>query len=337
VLADGSDAGREIWRQASRAATSNWGVLWRSLRETAGDLPYADGVTIDAVAPRGQDGATIRFGDGSSEDFDLVVGADGYRSRVREALYPHSTPEYAGYVLWRGNYPEAEAPDREGLDYLDELDAWLTVAFDGGHGVFYPIPDFDGAADGRRRVNWAIYASQPVGCDFTEPSSIPPGAVEAETYAELEALLQEAFPPRYRPLFQSPRDEVSIQPIYDQLADSYVKDRIVLIGDAGTVTRPHTGAGATKAMQDALTLEKLGREHEDWGSILAAYDTDRVETGDLLVKLGRRIGRDQVEHTPPWSEMQPEDLDRWAKGTLSGETLYFQGETEESPAAAATR
>jgi 2-polyprenyl-6-methoxyphenol hydroxylase-like FAD-dependent oxidoreductase len=142
-------------------------------------------------------------------------------------------------------------------------------------------------------------------------------------------LLERAFPSLYRPLFKSPREDVSIQSIYDQMADSYVKDRIVLIGDAGTVTRPHTGSGATKAMQDALTLERLGQEYSEWEPLLAAYDADRTAAGVSLVELGRRIGRDQVEQTPPWGEMSPDDFDAWTKGTLSGAQLYFYGESEK--------
>ena len=34
--------------------------------------------------------------------------------------------------------------------------------------------------------------------------------------------------------------------------DAYVKDRVLVVGDAGAVSRPHTGSGATKALQDAL-------------------------------------------------------------------------------------
>ena len=111
----------------------------------------------------------------------------------------------------------------------------------------------------------------------------------------------------------------------------------MLIGDAGTVTRPHTGSGATKAMQDALTLERLGAEHGDWELVLAAYDADRTATGDSLVELGRRIGRDQVEQTPPWGEMTPDDFDAWTKGTLSGVQLYFYGESEKPEPVAAER
>jgi 2-polyprenyl-6-methoxyphenol hydroxylase-like FAD-dependent oxidoreductase len=124
----------------------------------------------------------------------------------------------------------------------------------------------------------------------------------------------------------SPVDEVSIQPIYDQRVDSYVKDRVVVVGDAGAVSRPHTGSGATKALQDALCLERLGRGHDAWDDLLSAYDAERSATGVALVELGRRIGRDQVERTPPWATLTPDDFDAWTKATLAGERLYFYGD-----------
>lgn len=328
AVADDDGTARVLWEQPSAAALSNWGVLWSALRAGVPDANYHDDVTVSDIAQL-DDGVTVTFGDGSSRGFDVLVGADGYRSVVRQLHWPRSEPTYAGYVLWRGNFPEARLGGGGALDSLDSAGAWLTVCFDGGHGVMYPIPDFgDAGIAGARRVNWAIYAPQPAGLSFDEPTSVPPGGVDAELYTHLESLLDAAFPDEFRPLFDSPRSEVSIQPIYDQLVDTYVDGRVLLVGDAGTVSRPHTGSGATKAMQDALCLESLGRHHDDWSTLANAYSDDRGAVGRSLVELGRRIGRDQVESTPPWSTMTPDDFDAWTTGTMSGESLYFYGNIE---------
>jgi 2-polyprenyl-6-methoxyphenol hydroxylase-like FAD-dependent oxidoreductase len=327
VTSEADGGANVLWEQPSAAAMSNWGVLWRALREGVPDERYHDGAAVEEIAQTG-DGVALTFAGGGSERFDVAIGADGYRSIVRQRGWNSSVPEYAGYILWRGNFPESDLRDRAALATLDSARAWLTVCFDGGHGVMYPIPDFgDAGVAGERRVNWAIYAPQPAGLSFDEPTSVPPGDVGTGLYADLRRLLDEHFPDEYRSLFDSPRPDVSIQPIYDQLVHTYVDGRLLLVGDAGTVSRPHTGSGATKAMQDALCLESLGREHDDWTSLATAYDADRTAVGRSLVELGRRIGRDQVESTPAWSTMTPADFDRWTKASLSGESLYFYGNT----------
>lgn len=43
-------------------------------------------------------------------DASLVIAADGARSYVRSSVLPHIQPEYAGYVAWRGSFPEVLAP-----------------------------------------------------------------------------------------------------------------------------------------------------------------------------------------------------------------------------------
>ena len=325
VAADGSPEGRTLWTIDGASVSNNWGVLWKGLRERVDDAVYHDGVAIDRVESLDHC-AVVHFDDGSSKPFDLVIGADGYRSRVR-AMVSAGEPTYAGYILWRGNFPEAELTDRREWDRIQDEGRWLSVGFEGGHGVIYPIPDFDSdGSPGNRRVNWAIYAPTPDGLTIDSTMSIPPGAVEEPIYAQLQTLLAEHFPEVARPLFASPREEVSIQPIYDTAVDAYVRDRVVLIGDAGTMSRPHTAPGATKAIQDARLLETLGGDFDTWGPLLGAYDDESTRAGKDLVELGRRIGRDQVENTPPWLEMTEDDYESWTAGTLSGDTLYFWGD-----------
>ena len=326
ILADGTPSGRLLWTQPALAAHNNWGVLWRSLRAGVVDARYHDGVTLDRFSQEA-DGVTAVFDDGSSQRFDLLVAADGYRSVIRHQVMPRTRPEYAGYILWRGNYPECRLNNRAAIQRGTEVGAWHCICLDGGHGIVYMIPDFNGRADpGHRRVNWGVYAPQPPGLELSEPTSIPPGEVTSELYAHLDRLLASAFPPDYQAVIrESPIEEVSIQPIYDELVDSYVHGRVALIGDAGTVTRPHTGSGATKALQDALCLARLGQEHHEWSDLLAAYDTERTAAGVSLVRLGRRMGRALVEQTPEWGTMTADDFDAWTKQTLSGERLYFYG------------
>lgn len=328
-VADGSDRGDLRWTQPGAMVTNNWGELWRGLR---GHVPsrvrYCDGIEIVDIDQR-DDGVVLTESTGASHQFDLVVGADGYRSVARTHLHPDSTPRYAGYILWRGNFPSSRLADRSAWDEVLETGEWLSVGFDGGHAVMYPIPDFEASEDGGLRVNWAIYAPLPDSLDLDGPGSIPPGSVSPACDAEFRTLLDAAIPPSQRELFESPRDELSIQPIYDELVDTYVGGRVILIGDAATLSRPHTGSGATKAIQDARLLEVLGQGHTTWGSLLAAYDNDRTSTGQTLVDLGRRIGRDQVENTPPWGDMTPQDFQAWTAGTLSGDTLYFWGDDEQ--------
>jgi hypothetical protein len=101
-------------------------------------------------------------------------------------------------------------------------------------------------------------------------------------------------------------------------APTYVAGRVGLVGDAATVTRPHTGSGATKALQDALALERACQDHAAWDAVLAAYNSERCAAGNELVELGRRLGYGQVERTPDWLAMGPADFDRWTRGMLDG-------------------
>jgi len=221
--------------------------------------------------------------------------------------------------------------DRAPLDAADADHAWFTVVYPGGHGVIYMIPGEENRADvGHRRVNWAIYAPTPEGFAFDQPGSIAPGEVDAQLDQVLEQLLDEHFPPWQASVIRhSDPSEISIQPIYDETVPSYVSGRVMLLGDAATVTRPHTGSGATKAIQAALALGRICTEHDDWNEVLAAYDAERTEAGNTVVELGRRIGQAQVVDTPNWAAMAPEDFEKWTSATLAGTKLYFYGSNDE--------
>jgi 2-polyprenyl-6-methoxyphenol hydroxylase-like FAD-dependent oxidoreductase len=85
--------------------------------------------------------------------------------------------------------------------------------------------------------------------------------------------------------------------------------RVVLIGDAAFVARPHVGTSVTKAAQDAWTLaDELAKE--DIGGALAAYEQRRTQAGRELVARGRRLG----EHLEPAGEAVRPQIETLLRG-----------------------
>lgn len=324
---DGSVDGRRLWTQPTPAFANNWGNLWSALRGRVPNDIYREGKKLESF-DEDDDGVSVRFADGTEGRFDLLIGADGYDSVVRKTLHPAAAPEYAGYVLWRGNYPEAELDDTRLIRAADEQTAWLTVPFPGGHGVVYMIPDFDGNnTAGHRRVNWAIYADSPKSQNLDGMVSVPPGQVSHAAYGELQDLITEHFPPSIRSFVAHSRcEDVSIQPIYDSIVNTYVGKRTLLIGDAGTITRPHTASGATKALEDALALETLAKDTTDISELLSRYDAERCVQAKTVGEIGKRIGQAQVIDTPDWGSMTTANFEDWTKAILAGDKLYLYGE-----------
>lgn len=326
LFPNGTRQGRRLWTQPSPAIANNWGDLWAALRSLLPDERYHDGKTLVDFDVT-DNGVAVHLTDGTLQHFDLVVGADGYRSIVRQRLHPEAEPVYANYIFWRGSYPVAELGDTSFIEALDRDAAQFVVPFQGGHGLLYMIPEFGGDDDpGQKRVNWGVYGPRPEALALRGVASAPPGSVTAEVFAELQSLLNAHFPPATAELFRhSQREDILIQPIYDSVVTTYVGQRVLLVGDAGTLTRPHTASGATKALEDALAIEALAGNVENVPELLARYDRQRCHRAKTISEIGKRLGQEMVVDTPDWNAMTHADFEDWTKTMLAGETLYFYG------------
>jgi 2-polyprenyl-6-methoxyphenol hydroxylase-like FAD-dependent oxidoreductase len=279
-------------------------VVWRELRSRVPEEAYRLSSSVSRIEPD-VDGVTVTTEDGTSERFDAVVGADGYRSVARGLVDPGSQPVYAGYAVWRGDLEMAD-PAVPGM---------VTACFQGGHGNFYPIVGVNGDA----RVNWVLYGPIPERYGFNDPQSLPPGSVPGELLEVLDRMAEENLPSYWAGIVRATtREQVSIQPLYDCFSGSYASGRVLLAGDAGTVVRPHTGGGAMKAMQDCLALQRVCEKFDSWEDVLSSYDDQRRPSCNALVELGQRLGRPMVTHSPAWESMEDTDFQAWYTATQAG-------------------
>ncbi|CAM5490014.1 hypothetical protein SCALM49S_06825 [Streptomyces californicus] len=129
-----AEHGRVVGEQPFPFRAYSWGSLWSELRRRVpGDVVHRSGAVVTGVEPDA-DGVTLRLADGHEERFDIVIGADGYRSVVREAMFPGADAAYAGYIGWRGTSSDVADLPSDGEDAHN-------IVFPGGHCMIYRIPD----------------------------------------------------------------------------------------------------------------------------------------------------------------------------------------------------
>src|SRR5215470_3960507 len=83
-----------------------WERVYRVLRDALPAERYHRGCGLQHFA-QSESAVVAHFGDGGSAEGDLLVGADGLRSTIRQQCLPDLAPLYAGYVAWRALIPEA--------------------------------------------------------------------------------------------------------------------------------------------------------------------------------------------------------------------------------------
>jgi len=282
----------------SAAAYTSWDVLLRELERVVGSDSIRRGVAMEDLPDWGSNGE-VELDTGQIVRGDVVIAADGIGSRSRRLLLPGIQPQYAGYVAWRGMVDE-EALRPETLElFVDSLSS-----FNGEETsiLLYEVPGEDGdVRPGHRRINWVWYQSVPEGPHLAElmtdtdgyehRTTVPRGVMSEQTMAGMAGLADRDLCPPFREVVHK-TPEPFIQKIEDLTIPRLVFGRVVLIGDAASLIRPHIGSGTAKAVDDAIHLaHALSEGCDDDLSCLAAWEHTRLEDHAGLAGYAKAVAR----------------------------------------------
>src|ERR1700739_933246 len=133
---------------------TSWSLLYRAMKNALPAAAVHAGETFVDFRMEGEQ-IVAQFESGRSEQADLLIGADGIRSTLRQRLLPEVVPVYAGYVAWRGLVAEPDLP----LFAADTLRDRFTFQQGEEHlALAYLIPgENDSTVVGERRWNWVWY------------------------------------------------------------------------------------------------------------------------------------------------------------------------------------
>ncbi|HEX3973602.1 MAG TPA: FAD-dependent monooxygenase [Stellaceae bacterium] len=299
----------EVVRELPRASRgSTWPVIYQPLRRALPDTLYRPGMMLTRIE---QEGARPRaiFADGTMEEADLIVAADGVMSTVRRQFLPAVAPKLAGYVAWRGLIDEREVPAAARELFFDRI----VFAFPEGESILsvhVPGPGND-VRPGHRRYYFIWYrpATPEHQRDmFTDAAgqdhglSIPPALIRREFIDEMHAAARAKLSPLMAEIVGLVQQPL-LQAITDMESPQLVFGRVALMGDAAFVARPHVAAGTSKAALDAVCLvDALDAAGGDIDAALARYNEQRCAFGRAIVAHSRYLGAYIEAQTRPPAE-----------------------------------
>ena len=260
----------------NEAYPAQLGISRRKLQKVLADQARAHGakirlgVVVDTLT-QDADGVDVTFSDGGRGRFDVVVGADGVNSQVRELLFPDvPEPAFAGQGVWRYNFP---CP--EGLDALSVFEGPI------GMGLVPIAPDL-----------MYMYVTTP------EPGN---PRYPTEGLAQVMRDKLKNAPPRIAELAATIDDDESVvyKPLYWLMLDGdWYAGRVILIGDAAHATTPHLGQGAGMAIEDSLVLAETLATEDSVEAAFAAFMGRRAERCRYIVENSVAICKGQIGEGP---------------------------------------
>jgi 2-polyprenyl-6-methoxyphenol hydroxylase-like FAD-dependent oxidoreductase len=226
---------------------------------------------MTAMADRVQ----VEFNDGSTGDYDLVIGADGIYSQVRAQLFgTQYRPHFTGQGTWRYNVARPQDVNYSFMCMGEGLPL--------GKCGFIPLTQQSGYV-------WLVQ-SEP-GNPRHPPERLAEifrDRLKACTgiMARMREQIRDASLVVYRPL------EALLLP------PPWYRGRVLLIGDAAHATTPHLGQGSAQAVEDAVVLGELLARTAPVEALLEEFMRRRYERCRFIVESSLQLGEWEQSPVP---------------------------------------
>jgi 6-hydroxynicotinate 3-monooxygenase len=221
--------------------------------------------------------AHLRFSDGSTADADVVIGADGVNSKLRDSVTGPSKSRFVGSVAHRAIYPSSLLAGME----LRNCTKWwgpnshiLIYYIEQSRDEIYLVTSAKG--EWRSQKAWEFCSRDEVMRAFD--------GFHPEVWKVIETAPQ-----------------LTKWPILDiERIDQWSKDNLVLLGDACHAMTPYMASGAAMAIEDAAVLARCLLKSEDHAAAFALYEASRLPRVRKVQKISAENSFLRYPTDPTW-------------------------------------
>lgn len=237
-------------------------IRWSRLQEILASALPPDAIHLNCRCigfEQNDKGVEVCFDDGNKVQADLLIGADGINSVVRQTLIEDGPPCYSGRLSWR-----AVIKYRHELLHADESTFMI-----GPDGKNFTLIDVGGGY-----IFWSA------GALSTDEHSV-------QSAAEVKSRVFEVFAGWAEPMQAiveaTDANDIVERPIYDRPPlQSWSKGRVTLLGDAAHPVVPVLGQGANTAFEDAWELGECLSHAPSIEAALANYENSRIQRTQVI-------------------------------------------------------
>jgi salicylate hydroxylase len=258
-----------------------------------------------------QDGgkARVSFGNGVAAEADVVIGADGIHSELRQHVVPPSRPVFSGSVAYRGLVPSELVPEWP-------AGCWLMWLGKDKHFLTYPVR-------AGTLINYVGFV--PADEEMKESWSAP---------GDADALRREfaGWDPRIGSLLRQVQTTFR-SALYDrEPLPTWTRGRLSLLGDAAHAMLPHLGQGANQSIEDGMALATIlaRADRTTAPAALLAYERLRRERVAAVQRGARENG---LRYDSAYSDLGLRDAEIKAHAAFR-RRLYDHDVVPEAQAAA---